>query len=382
MIHLRRAIPFLSVLALAACDDTASSAAAPATAKAGVSAPTDVKSSDDAKKGAATKGPATKTDAKKGAAKKTDATKSAAHEVAAADGPAVEPDVAEPTPPAEDSGEAAPVPVALPTTLGPMWASKWDDTLAIDVTAAEPDKEFEVLDALLLDSGEGEIAALTPEQVPSRYRGLSTVALIDEKGVSTAKVEKFSVYDGGSGTHLLIVLDRVAAEGETALAMVDPPANAAATLVPLKGRPLPRLTRKRTVEAIGSVLSAGHYEPEHGFDVGKLRAKHIQAFDVRTPQGQGTLSTVDFTLVADEDYDIAVTAVVMVDPAVGVTSTVLAPSTEGARYEPRYSVDLDGDTIDEVIVDEHWFEGHFVKIVRWDVASKAFVVDTLTGDST
>ncbi|MEM6989090.1 MAG: hypothetical protein AAF721_01290, partial [Myxococcota bacterium] len=56
-------------------------------------------------------------------------------------------------------------------------------------------------------------------------------------------------------------------------------------------------------------------------------------------------------------------------------------SDRSARYEAVGAVDLDADGLDEAVVFEHWPEGLFVWLVRYDPAAGSLEGRLLCGDA-
>ncbi len=381
MLDLRRSIPSLSlVLALAACDGSKAPESTPAAAPSVDAAPTprDAKPAkpaegDGSKTVAAKPSEGKPSEAEPSEAKTAEAEPSEAEptKVAVADPPVIEPTGEDPKP-----SPAA----GTPAEIGPLWASGFDGALTMFIGAQGDDPEFDKLADLLLDN-DGEIETLKTEQIPAQYRGLKTVTMVDTKGVSTAKIVRLGAVEGAEGVELVAVFDRPGRDRDDALVLMATPANPKAKLVTIGDLRVPRLQMKGVMASVGTTLAAQTYDEEYGFDVAKLRAKHIKAKSITAPEGQGVLVAVNMTVQKDEDWDMAVTALLMVDLAKGVQGTVIEPSISGAVYEPKYRVDLDGDGIDEVIVEEQWMEGGYTKIMRWDPGTKTYVVATMTGSA-
>ncbi len=61
-----------------------------------------------------------------------------------------------------------------------------------------------------------------------------------------------------------------------------------------------------------------------------------------------------------------------------IRSMVVRPGVGIEHYHPRYSVDLEGDGVDEIVFDSEYYEGSYRLLLRH--GDKGFETFTLTGD--
>jgi hypothetical protein len=120
----------------------------------------------------------------------------------------------------------------------------------------------------------------------------------------------------------------------------------------------------------------------------KLRAGQVQW--IEADLGGGISGVLITTARRSPRPDPAWSSIVATD---GSDTLVTVPTREGgdgsgplgfsdeAHYLPAALVDLDVDGHPELLVEEHWYEGMYTWLVRWDAARGALVADLVGGSA-
>lgn len=358
--HRQASLPLLCALTLLGCDGKQEQK--PTTAKASASADKPTNAKADAK------ADETKSDATPDAVR-VDATGS---DDTTVDDTTVDDTTAKP--PTADAGR---------DPLPPMWAYGWHDGLAVDTTLMT-DAEAEALQkALDKDGGdEFELRTLPEALVPRALRGLKDVTVVDTSGHAVVKVKGFGALAGPGETHLKILLDRAAKGDEQALVLRHAPKNDKLKLEELKpGVTGTATTTRKVADAMQAHFKAKLPDVKEGLAKHPVSAKDVLAIGGKFGPGQSVAFQITWPKSHDDEGHLAQASAVVLMDATGKIASAPYPATPWVAVKVLHVIDLDADGIDEIILDEHWMEGLYTKMLRWDAKTKAYEVLTLTGDA-
>jgi hypothetical protein len=196
-------------------------------------------------------------------------------------------------------------------------------------------------------------------------------------GEARGKAAAYGAYGGASEGHLIVVLD-IVATGLTARASEW-------------AGPIPKLHEVVKVDMTkgpGKAMFAkikapllAAAEPEAKKALGKkpLAAKHATAIAGRFPNGFTHLVAFVRPIASPEDFATEHVAGMVLADATGRIEVVSAPTLTIDSDEFLFLVDLEGDGIDEVVLDDSYYEGSYRMLLTWTAAGKP-ETRTLTGD--
>jgi len=247
----------------------------------------------------------------------------------------------------------------------------------IDLPAAEGEAVGSLVEqhGTFFEGPYGAVPANDP-RVPARFRLGQRLAVITERGVVTLKVQGFGAAGGASESHFFLVLDGSPRHaGLRGLVLPPEQVPAGVRLVPAaKGRRAGAVPPARLARARRNLLKAlpAFERLRLGPELSRTRAYAIRG---RFPGGARLLVALG---PAEVGFDERATALLLADARGRLVRTLQPVERTLEQYVPLYTVDLDQDGIDEVVLQSSYYEGAYLHLLHFDEGE--IEVLTLTGD--
>lgn len=274
-------------------------------------------------------------------------------------------------------GGASPAAAELPDVY---WAELGPTRSLVDIIDL-PAAEGEAVGALVEQHGTffegpyGPVPADDP-RVPSRFRVGQTLAVVTERGVVELKIVGFGAAGGASESHFFVVLEGLPSHaGLRGLVLRPEHAAATAKLTPaVRGRGPGAVPRARVARARRSLLRT--LRPFDRLRLGpELARSHAAAIRGRFPGGAALLVALG---PRSNDFDERATTLLLADARGELVRTLQPVERTLEQYRPLYTVDVDGDGIDEVVLESSYYEGAYLHLLHF--SDGEIEVITLTGD--
>lgn len=276
---------------------------------------------------------------------------------------------AEPRPPeAEPASESTPEAVAFPKVYCAYPGKRW--RIHIDPTEDAHQRRAQRL-AERYPNANGIDGRLARTNLPEPWRDLDAVTVVHTEGVETTNVRAAGVYESPSGGAFTFVLQASASETPDAEAVVleGHPATLPGAL---RSIPDVSVDEARWATVGRSFRDVVRRELDWGSRPGMLR-RYVRWVEADLGGGiEGLMIHVarrrpgefpHYSVIAASDGSADAITVPIFE---GGETKGGQGVTDEAYYEAIAVCDLDGNGHDEVIVREHWYEGSYDWLVRYD----------------
>ncbi len=251
------------------------------------------------------------------------------------------------------------------------WASIGSERSVVDRIEFDA-AELRALDARLAraqQQGDEAWLRLPPGDsgLPAALTRPQHFVLVTSRGSRRLPVTGWAVSAGASELHLLALLPGVPEwAGLEALALADGTVDPALRLHKLEGELVPARTRRglrRYLDAAGRRA------------LKSLPGPSLQRYRARFAGARDSLLAL---ALPSEDPLEGVSGLLFLDAQGKVLRALLPPSLGLEHYSPLYRLDLDGDGLDELVLEASYYEGSYLYLLRWN--GLRYELERLSGD--
>ena len=259
------------------------------------------------------------------------------------------------------------------------WAQLGPDHGVIDVISVEKsnkilEKYGEVVSS---DEVDGHLIADDEPLVPAIFAVGAKLTAVTTVGRVELEVVSRSIDSGAGEDHLYVRVKGTPKVAGPGLVVVGGKVGTGAKLRKVEAVAASKALSKAAQGKLVKELRAKTTEKRSKKAVAKARLiKHTTV--VKGKLSGGVVGVAALTVPQGKAFDGYLSAFVLVGEDGRVVAVVKAPELGLERLQVEYLVDIDGDGIDEVVFDESYYEGSYLRVLFWD--GKTVRTETLTGD--
>lgn len=216
------------------------------------------------------------------------------------------------------------------------------------------------------DDGERHVVPHGDARLPSRLRpgGLATV--ISKRGLSEVVYESFEVYSEEGTTFLTAGARTTGKKAESGLLVTGAPHPKARLLAP-RGKKVPA---KEATKLLDAVVATATEDTRDDLAKTPLTAKELRFIDARAPAGGRLLLAKQLVRPALDGAPAFWNVGLFLVSADGtLTSLTESGLHNSAGFDVTFRTDIDGDGVDELVIETEWAEGSTSRdVLVWDGA--------------